>query len=331
MKMPMSNINEKVSSYFSSVSIKMSSKPAKHLTHLYADYLEVVSLFSNSNYISSSDLIDRFKDEGLIVRKNNADEQAEGNDKNEQWVNQIFEIIVERKILFQDDYPFELLSNNKIKLKLSATLNNRHKIYLSLLLSSCLYLFEIFEPELTKEFESVCYEALLKFLPTHATVKSFGKNSDYSGSAIQKINQLAVDLKIKVNDSFISKISPRGNQERGLDIVGWIPFQDSVANFLSIFCQCACGKEWYKKLGETRRYEHYYEFHCNKPVHAMFIPYALINHQHSDFHQADEITTNTLLFERRRILNFISDDSFFNNLDSKKIVEKCVTYEEDIV
>jgi hypothetical protein len=329
MKMPMSNIDEKMNKYFSNVIIKMSSKPAKHLTHLYADYLEIVSLFSNSNYISSSDLIDRFKDEGLISRKDHDAEQAEENDRHEQWVNQIFEIIIERKILFQDDYPFEILNNNKIKLKTSA-LNNRHKIYLFLLLSSCLYLFEIFTLELTKEFESVCYEALLKFLPTHATVKSFGKNSDYSGSAIQKINQLAIDLKIKVNESSTSKISPVGNQERGLDIVGWISFQDSVANFLSIFCQCACGKEWYKKLHETRRYENYYEFHRNKPVHVMFIPYALINHQHSDFHQADEIT-DTLLFERGRILNFIFDDSFFNDLDSKIIVEKCIAYEEDIV
>lgn len=323
-------IEEKIQKYFSAVNIKMSLKPAENLTHLYADYLEMVSLFSNSNYISSSDLLDRFRDEGLITKRKADDEQAEDNDKHEHWVNQIFEIILERKILFQDDYPFEILGNNKIKLKSIDDLNDRHKLYLFLLASSCLYLFEIFESDLTKEFESVCYEALRKFLPSHSTVKSFGKNSDYTGTAVEKINNLASDLKVKVNNAYLNKISKKGNQERGLDIIGWIPFNDSVANFLSILCQCACGKEWYKKLNETRRYENYYEFHCNKPVHAMFIPYALINYQCSDFHQADEIT-DSLLFERKRILNYVSDTTFFNALNSKSIIDKCIEYEEDIV
>ncbi len=73
-----------------------------------------------------------------------------------------------------------------------------------------------------------------------------------------------------------------------------------------------------------------YGFHCNKPVHAIFIPYALINHQDSDLHQADEIT-DTLLFERKRILNYLTDDTFFNSLNSKAIIDKCIEYEEDIV
>lgn len=323
-------IENKIQHYFSAVNIKMSSKPSAHLTHLYADYLEAVSLFSNSNYVSSSDLIDRFRDEGLITRKKNDEEQAEDNDRHEQWVNQIFQIAVERKILFQDDYPFALLGNNKIKLKPLSALNNRNKLYLFLLASSCLHLFGIFEPELTKEFELVCCETLLKFLPSHAIVKPFGKNTCYNGTAIEKINNLAKDLKIKVDDIYINKISKRGNQDRGLDIIGWIPFDDNVANFLSVLCQCACSKEWHKKLNETRKYENYYKFRGNKPVHAMFIPYALINYQDLDFHQSDEITAS-LLFERKRILNYVTDDAFFNRLTSKAIIDKCIEYEEDIV
>lgn len=323
-------IEYKIRSYFSAVNIKLSSKPAEHLTHLYADYLEVVSLFSNSNYISSSDLIDRFRDEGIITKKKDDKDQAENNDRNEQWVNQIYEIIVERITLFGDDYPYHLLENDKIRLKSITSLNDRHRLYLFLLVSSCLYLFETFESDLTKEFEIVCYNALKEFLPSHSTVKSFGKNSDYTGTAVEKINSLAIDLKIRVNESYIKKISKKGNQERGLDLIGWISFNDKVANFLSILCQCACGKEWYNKLNETRRYENYFEFHCKKPNHAMFIPYALINYQDSDFHQADEIT-DTLLFERKRILNYVTDTTFFNALNSKVLVDKCIEYEEDIV
>ena len=109
--------NDKIQEYFSSVSIKMSAGQPENLTHLYADYLEVVSLFSNNNYVSSSDLIDRFKDEGLITSRKNDEEQAEGNDEKEKRVNGIFDIINEREKHFGGDYPFEVSGNNKIQFK----------------------------------------------------------------------------------------------------------------------------------------------------------------------------------------------------------------------
>jgi len=324
------SFDDKIQLYFSKVNIKLNGeKPAKHLTHIYADYVEVVSLFSNQNYISTADILDRFRDEGIITKKKEDAEQADANDKNEQWINEIFKVLNEREYLFVADYPFEILGNNKIKLK--ANLTDKHKLYIFLLLSSSLNIFNLFEPELTKEFELVCSHSLAAFLPPHATVKSFGKNSVYTGTASQKINKLALDLKVTVDDDFLAKISAKGNQERGLDIIGWISFEDNVANHFSVLCQCACGKEWYKKLIETRRYEKYYKFHCNNPIHAMFIPYSLINFQNSDFYQADEIAVDTLLFERKRILNYIPDNTFFNATDSKVLVDKCVGFEEDIV
>ena len=185
--------------------------------------------------------------------------------------------------------------------------------------------------ELTSEFELVCFHVLSKYLPQHAVIKSFGKNTTYVGTAIDKIKSLATDLKVEVDEDFLNKISAKGNMDRGLDIIGWIPFADNVSNHLSLLCQCACGKEWYKKLIETRRYERYYKFYCNKPNHAMFIPYSLINYQGSDFFQADEISVDTVLFERKRIINYIDDLTFFTPLNSKKLVDKCIEFEEDIV
>ena len=89
----MKTFNDKIQEYFSSVSIQMSAKQPKHLTHLYADYLEIKSLFRNNNYVSSSDLIDHFKGEGILICKEKDEEQAEGNDEHEQWINSIFDII----------------------------------------------------------------------------------------------------------------------------------------------------------------------------------------------------------------------------------------------
>lgn len=325
------SFDNKLKDYFAKVNIKLSGKPAEHLIHIYADYVEIVSLFSNQNYVSTSDILDRFRDEGIITQKKNDDEQAGENDKNEQWINTIFQILNEREYLYTADYPFEILGNNKIKLKSQAHLTDKNRLYIFLLLASSLNVFGLFESELTSEFELVCFHALAKYLPSHATVKSFGKNSEYTGTATEKITKLATDLKVNIDDDFLNKISAKGNQERGLDIIGWIPFSDNVSNHFSLFCQCACGKEWYKKLTETRRYERYYKFYCNKPNHAMFIPYSLINFQDSDFYQADELATDTLLFERKRILNYIDDVTFFNALNSKTLVDNCIGFEEDIV
>lgn len=325
------SFDSKLKEYFANVNIKLSGKPAEHLIHIYADYVEIVSLFSNQNYVSTADVLDRFRDEGIIMQQKNDEEQAGENDKNEKWINSIFQILNEREYLFSTDYPFEILGNNKIKLKDQAQLTDKNRLYIFLLLASSLNVFDLFESELTSEFELVCFHTLAKYLPSHATVKSFGKNSEYTGTAKEKITKLASDLKVNIDDNFLNKISHKGNQERGLDIVGWIPFSDNVSNHFSLFCQCACGKEWFKKLTETRRYERYYKFHCNKPNHAMFIPYSLINFQDSDFYQADELGTDTLLFERKRILNYIDDLAFFMSLNSKILVDNCIGFEEDIV
>src|SRR5690606_40523503 len=71
-----------------------------------------------------------------------------------------------------------------------------------------------------------------------------------------------------------------------------------LPNFLSILAQCACGKEWYNKLDETRRYEKYFDFEGLHPIHSVFVPYNLISHAKKTFFQNDEIKVPTLVFER---------------------------------
>ena len=321
---------EKIEDFFVSPKIELVPAPSKHLLHLYADYVELVSVFSNQNYVTADAIIDRLKDEGYFIQQDSSSDQAEANDEREGFVDRIFQIIYERSILFKDDYPFLIISANRLVLRESRDITIRQKVYITLLLSSSLNLFKEFQTEITTEFELLCMYALKAFLPSHAIVKSFGKNSDYKGTAVEKIQKLAKDLNVRVDDEAFDEISKKGMQERGLDLIGWIPFEDKIPNLLSILCQCACGKEWYKKLNETSRYNNYFSFHRLKPVHSMFIPYGLTNHNGNRFYQNDEIS-DKLLFDRKRIMNFITDLNFFNTLESKKLVERCVQYEERIV
>ncbi len=318
---------EKINASFEDIKIKFDSPQATRNVHIYADYIELVSLFSNNNLVTTTDILDRFKDEGLIKQKKSDEDQAEANDGNEVFVNTIFQLLTFRGNIYNADYPF--LINSKTIILKSKTLNNKQKLYIYLLLSSNLNIFLKFHTELTTEFEKLCYYTLKDFLPKHSVVKQMGKNSDYSGTALDKIQQLANDIKISTNEKHFNNTNIAGNQERGLDIIGWIPFKDNVPNKLIIMGQCACGKEWYNKLSETKRYEKYWHLDC-RPIHTIFIPYSLIQESNSNFFQSDEIN-NILVFERGRILEIINDFDFIDNFECMQLVDKCLEYEEDIL
>lgn len=324
------SFNTKIIDFFSDFSLELGTVPAKHLIYLYADYVELVSLFSNQNYVSSSDILDRFNDEGIIQQKITDSDQSEANDEDERFVDSIYRLIIERAQLFQDDYPFEIEGIDKIKLKDNKDISMRNKIYIYLLLSSSLNIFSIFQPVLTSEFEKLCHQVLINFLPSHAFVKSFGKNTSYKGTAVQKISALANDMKIRIDNDAFQEISVKGTQEKGLDLIAWIPFEDNVSNLLAILAQCACGKDWDKKLGETSRYNNYLKFHRLNPIHSMFIPYNLVSHNKITFFRNDEIDSR-LIFERKRILNYIFNTDFFETYESKALVDCCIGFEEDIV
>ena len=322
--------DQKLKSYFSNPSIRLKDAPAKHLLHLYADYVEIISVFSNGNWVSESDILDRLIDEGFL-NKNEEDNDADRagkSDENQVFVQDVFLILNDRRNLYGTDYPFTFRAHDKMRL--NDNLDDRNKLYLILLFSSALNIFKVFQPELTTEFEMISHEALKNFLPKHGIVKSFGKKSEYSGTAREKIIRLANDLNITIDYEAFDEISQRGNQEKGLDLIGWVPFNDQVANLITILCQCACGKEWNKKLNETERYENYFKFHRKKPIHSIFIPYSIVNYQKKKFYHNDEFT-DRLLFERNRILQLIGDTTFFAGLESKVFIEKCIKYEEDVV
>lgn len=306
---------------------KLSLIPKKHTdtkNHLFADFFELVTLF-NKDEVSINEILDKYRKEGISVPIANRTEEneigsmkSEINDLEELWADEIFQICLERERILNEDYPFNL---HKTILSLKENLDDKQKIYLLLLFASNLNYFPYFESYFTTDFEFISYQSLKAFMPPHAIIKQFGKNSDYDGTAKEKILALGKDLNVKISIEEIDN-NVRGNQERGLDVIGWIPFQDKTPNFVSILGQCACGKDWYKKQTETRRYEKaYYQFYKTTPIHTMFIPYALAT-GNSSFYQSDEI--DCLLFERFRILDYVNETDFFKSLASKKIVESCI-------
>ncbi len=324
------NFNRKLITQFKNFKV---GKPdiARHKHHLYADYIEMLALFTN-NHVTKSDILDRLFDEGIDLSENedNLDglysDKSENDDKNELWIIEIFNLIIYRVSLFASDYPFKL---DKSGLILRDNLSDGNKIYLSLLISSNLNYFKILQPELTAEFETISQQSLINYMPKNAKVKATGRNTEYSGYAREKITKIANEINIEINDKELSDVSDRNVQEEGLDLIAWIPFEDKIPNLITILAQCACGKDWINKQFETGRYENFFYFYKQQPIHVMYIPYALSNDNY--FFQAKDIIKGRIIFDRKRILEYLSNTDFFNKLKSKVIVDKCIEYVEDIV
>lgn len=288
----------------------------------YADFVELVMIFSKNDAVSLGDIQDRFFG-------TKAYDNASERDADENFLIEIFVLLQDRSILYNDSYPF-LFDNNNTLLTVKANLTDKQKLYIYLLISSKLNIFRKFQTELTDEFEFICKDALIKYLPNNAVVKSFGRNSAYSGNAINRIKGLASDLNLAVDDYELGQVSERNNQERGLDIVGWIPFEDGCMNLLIFLAQCACGKNFESKQHDTRRFKNYLTFYKSEPIHIMFIPYSLINTREKKFYHSDLIEKDFLIFERKRIVE-LYDISNFNALQSFQIVESCIKFKESIV
>jgi len=330
----MMNFNKNISEQFSSFSVKMPNE-AKSKQHIYADYVELICLFSN-DYISQSDVVDRMQDSGEEFDFPNPTDgnigliDAQKYDLAEKSINVIFEYIEERKTIYQNVYPFETDSEKGIKLVERNTLTEQQLLYLYLLLASSLKSFRKLTTAITSEFEILSESVLKSYLPSHAKVLNFANNNVYKGNTKEKIKQLANDINLDCNNDEIEQISDHNSKEEGLDIVAWIPFEDNNPNTIIILGQCACGKDWFGKQNETFRYENFLKCYRQPFTHSVFMPYDLKNTK-GRFGFSKDITPNHLIFERRRILSLANNKIFEKLKYSKQIIEKCLEYQEDIV
>ena len=294
---------------------------------LYADFIEIIALFSNSDGVTSGDILDKFF--GTKDYSDNPTTSAEQRDKDEYFVENILRIIEERVLLFGDNYPFEFQNTEILLLKES--INWENKLYLGLLIASKLNIFKKFKPDLTTEFETLSFHVLKNFLPQNSIVKEFGKNTTYTGNAKQKIIMLAEEIGLDIDKDELDGISERNNQERGLDVIGWIPFEDNCKCKLVFLAQCACGKNAESKQHDTRSFENYFLFYKTKPQHIMFVPYSLLNTMNNKFYDSALIEKEFLIFERKRIISLFKKKDAFRQLTMRGIVDGFINFQQDIV
>ncbi|MGN6639698.1 MAG: hypothetical protein ACTHJ8_12365 [Mucilaginibacter sp.] len=320
---------------------KISSLP-KHApkkdTHYWADYLELLCLFNKDSIVSQNDFIDR-----LNPRKDLEDNQdtkrpaAEQNDANNVLAEDVFALIAYRFAAFKEYYPFKISEDQKT-LHAKKKLSIKHKIYLFLLFSSSLGIFQDYTSILTSSFEHLSLAVLRKMLPQNAKAVIFGSSNIESAKAEKtknekfwkKLNKLANDLKERVIIEE-STISDRNRGDGGLDLYSWFELGDENRHFPMIFCQCACTPDWVNKQHSSKfdSWNEYLTF-ATYPLNMIFVPYSF-RRANGEWHEPTKIA-KSILMDRQRLLYLLGgDDKIFERFKSFELINQVMDFKEAIV
>lgn len=311
--------------------------PGSHQTHRWADWAELLCLYSPEGELTLSELaeaaeqrLDWLNSEGLDeAEPDSRDEDeltgetvAETNDKLVAKAREVFESLAERESAYGVTYPFELNSDSDtLMLRDESTARD---LYVFLAICSGLRYVPsgADRTSLTSRYEAACLIAIRSQLGKRAEVHLFGKNAEllegrYTGRLNGKITKLAADLNEKIRfdpDDF----GPKDFGDNGLDIVAWIPTGDNLNGKVVVFGQCACTPEWVTKQHSSSD-DAWYEVITlqSRPVNMCFIPY--------DFRRADgrwfkaASIKRTSIVDRRRLFHYLD---LSNETEADLVLEK---------
>ncbi|HLG15243.1 MAG TPA: hypothetical protein VJH03_12170 [Blastocatellia bacterium] len=148
-------------------------------------------------------------------------------------------------------------------------------------------------------FERITCKAVERYLSGNAFV--FGWPSDLpdeddeDSQIKRKIKKAADDL----GEKFIE--APRAQfNDRGVDVIGWIPFAEGRSGQIVMLLQCTAGRDWKNKapvpIDSWREYIHW----SSAPIPAFAIPGIV---KENEWHEKTK--DKGLIFDRARIVNLL--------------------------
>lgn len=178
-----------------------------------------------------------------------------------------------------------------------------------------------------KLFERLTSEAISCYLSGQAVV--FGWPSDPDDRTVEE-EESRIKRKIRrvaevLGERFIEAPPARFN-DRGLDVVGWLPFIDRRSSQIVILMQSTIEQNWKNKLPvPLDAWCQYIHWACN-PVRAFAVPCIVNDHE---WH--DTSVDKGILFDRVRLVNALSggiQDSGFKQELSAWVEQQLVDLED---
>jgi hypothetical protein len=219
-------------------------------------------------------------------------EQASGDEPSEDFLNSIWIELINRQAQYSN--PLFKVIDKRIE---SEDYSGSKEEYIVCLILSLFGVQEEFRDG-PKLFERLSAEVVKRYL--NGKVFIFGwPPIEGTPTAIAERIKSACEC---FHERFAESPAERYN-DRGVDLVAWIPFIDSKSSQCVILAQCASGHNWREKTTRLplSSWKQYIHWACN-PMKAFFVPCIIPDNLWHDVSNEAGI-----LFDRIRIMNLIGD------------------------
>jgi hypothetical protein len=153
------------------------------------------------------------------------------------------------------------------------------------------------DPDAPKLFERLSCYAAKKYLNGEALNIGWPATGNVATTIEGKIKEIANRL----NENYNESPDPRYN-DRGVDVVGWIPFSDDRSGQIVFLLQCAAGQNWLDKSPVPLDAWYQYIHWAFNPIRAFSVPAVVSNR-----YWHEKTKDKGLLFDRIRIVNLFSE------------------------
>lgn len=221
-------------------------------------------------------------------------EGASGQETSEAFLSSVWRILDYREDLYAR--KFFKVEDRTISTQLNNALPAPNEYLICLFLS--LFGVQGNTQAPSKLFERLTREAVENYLTGKAIVFGwpFEKVNGDEETAI-KLN--VMNVANKLNEKFYETPASRF-KDRGLDVIGWIPFEDGRSGQSVILIQCAAGHNWTGKLPvPIDAWSQYIHWACN-PIKAFAVPCVV---DEREWHESS--TDKGILFDRIRLMNLL--------------------------
>lgn len=152
----------------------------------------------------------------------------------------------------------------------------------------------------TELFERLCRVVATSYLGVHSKCEIFG--TSVPGSFQDKVNDIL--KKLRIPGEFNPPTGWTGHQQDGgIDLVAWIPFDDSLDSQLIALGQCKTGTNWEIHLKRKQFFQEYSTKQpLMEPVYMFFVCEDFETNKWEDHSRGGGI-----LFNRKRIMSLIPD------------------------
>jgi hypothetical protein len=242
------------------------------------------------------------------------DPETEGEELGKQaQLGQVQALLRHREEVFGSDYPFKLDGADVLRLKDPASEGQR--LYFFLLIASCYRNIKSGSDrkKLTSGFERLAVPVLKRYFGGRLEAFVFGTAGEegerYHGGLKEAVKRLAADTGFDLTRKWEENCEAASSSgDRGIDVVGWIPFDSTDPADLKfvVFGQCATGKNWSEKQFDAAPQRWGRFLHQSGPVtNALLISFSWRG-PGGDWHDTLGLTTLSVVFDRDRIVRLLS-------------------------